>query len=88
MTAVVVTHAVGDVDQWLKGNNRERLFPKFCSSYRIFRHADGKGVSIVAEGVDLAKMQALLSTPEAAAAKAEDTVIDPIEVYIEVEGGK
>ena len=33
-------------------------------------------------------MQAVLSTPEGAAAKAEDTVIDPIEVYIEVEGGK
>jgi hypothetical protein len=88
MTTVVVTHAVGDIEQWLKGNNRERLFPNFCSSYRIFKHVDGKGVSIVAEGVDLAKMQALLSTPEGAAAKAEDTVIDPIEVYIEVAGGK
>jgi len=88
MTAVVVTHAVGDFEQWLKAGNRERLFPKFCSSYRLFKHADGKSVSVVAEGVDLAKMQALLSTPEGAAAKAEDTVIDPIEVYIEVEGGK
>ena len=88
MTSVVVTHAVGDMEQWLKGNNRARLFPNFCSSYRIFKHADGERVSIVGEGVDLAKMQAMLSTPEAATAKAEDTVIDPIEVYIEVEGAK
>ena len=88
MTTVVVTHAVGDMEQWLKGNNRARLFPNFCSSYRIFKHADGKRVSIVGEGVDLAKMQAVLSTPEAATAKAEDSVIDPIEVYIEVEGAK
>jgi hypothetical protein len=88
MTTVVATHAVGDIEQWLKGNNRAQLFPNFCSSYRIFKHVDGKRVSIVAEDVDLAKMQAMLSTPDAAKAKAEDTVIDPIEIYIEVDGGK
>jgi hypothetical protein len=88
MTTVVVTHAVGDMEQWIKGNNRARLFPNFCSSYRIFKHADGKHVSIVCESVDLTKMKALLSTPEAARAGAEDTVIEPIEIYIEVEGGK
>lgn len=87
-TTVVVTHAVKDIDQWLKGENRARLFPSFCSSYRIFKHADGKRVSIVGENVDLAKMEAVLSTPEGAAAKGEDTVIEPIEVYVEVEGGK
>src|SRR6478752_7274636 len=87
-TTVVVTHAVGDMEKWLKSNNRARLFPNFCSSYRIFKHADGKRVSIVAEGVDLAKMKEMFSTPEAARAEAEDTVIEPIEIYIEVEGGK
>jgi len=39
MTAVVVTHAVGNIDTWLKGGaDREELFAKFCSSHRIFRH--------------------------------------------------
>jgi hypothetical protein len=33
-------------------------------------------------------MQSTLSTPETAAAKKVDTVVDPIEVYIEVPGGK
>jgi hypothetical protein len=33
-------------------------------------------------------MKATLDSPEGAAAKAADTVIDPIEVFIEVEGGK
>jgi hypothetical protein len=88
MTTVVATHAVGNMDQWLDGHNRERLFPNFCSSHRIFKHADGKRVSIVFEDVDLDKLKATMGTPEAAAAKAEDTVIDPIEIYIEVEGGK
>ena len=71
MTAVVVTHAVGSIDTWLKGGaNRKEVFARFCSSYRIFRHPDDTSrVSIVCENVDLA-------------------VIDPIEIYIEVHGGK
>jgi hypothetical protein len=32
-------------------------------------------------------MKAILGSPEAAASKAEHTVIDPIEMYIEVKGG-
>ena len=87
MTAVVATHAVGDMDKWNDGQNRAKLFPHFCSSYRIFKHADGKRVSIVWEGVDLDKMKAMLSGPEGLAAEAEDTMIHPIEVYVEVSGG-
>jgi hypothetical protein len=38
--------------------------------------------------VDLAKLTATMETAEANAAKAKHTVIDPIEIYIEVDGGK
>ena len=57
MTAVVVTHAVGNIDTWLKGGaDRKEVFAKFCSSYRIFRHpGEADRVSIVCENVDLAK---------------------------------
>ena len=88
MTTVVAIHSVGSMDKWLSGNDREKLFPAFCSSYRLFKQADGKRVAIVWEGVDLGKMQATLGSPEGAAAKTADTVIDPIEVFIEIEGGK
>ncbi|MHA1565828.1 MAG: hypothetical protein ACTSX7_11000 [Alphaproteobacteria bacterium] len=88
MTTVVATHAVGNMDTWLGGGDvRKALFANFCSSYRIFRHTDGDRVSLVWEGVDLEKMQALLSSTESEAAKAKHTVIDPIEVYIEIDGG-
>ena len=88
MTSVVATHAVGNMDTWLGGGKvRAELFASFSSSYRIFRHAEKDRVSIVYEGVDLEKMQAVLASPEAADGKAAHTVIDPIEVYIEVEGG-
>ena len=90
MTAVVVTHAVGNIDTWLKGGaNRKEVFAKFCSSYRLFRHPDDANrVSIVCENVDLAKMKATMDTAETNTVKAKDTVIDPIEIYIEVDGGK
>ena len=32
-------------------------------------------------------MKAMLSSPEAAEAKARHTVLDPIEIYVEVDGG-
>ena len=90
MAAVVVTHAVGNIDTWLKGGaNRKEVFAKFCSGYRIFRHPDETNrVSIVFENVDLAKLKATMDTAETNAVKAKDTVIDPIEIYIEVDRGK
>jgi hypothetical protein len=77
MTAVVVTHAVGSIDTWLKGGtNWKEVFPKFCSSYRIFRHPDDANrVSIVCENVDLAKMKTTMDTAETNTVKAKDTVI-------------
>jgi hypothetical protein len=89
MTMVVVTHAVGDMETWLKGGeHRKAVFAKFCSGHRIFKHADANRVSILCENVDLAKMQAILGSQETAEAKAADTVVDPIDVYIEVADGK
>ncbi|TDI55845.1 MAG: hypothetical protein E2O93_06915 [Alphaproteobacteria bacterium] len=88
MTSVVATHAVGNMDTWLAGGEeRAALFANFSSSYRIFKHTEKGQVSILWEGVDLEKMQAMLASPEAAEGKAAHTVIDPIEIYIEVEGG-
>ena len=89
MTTVVITHAVGNIETWLAGeDSRKAVFANFCSGHRIFKHVDGKRVSIVCENVDLAKMEATLGAPETDAAKAKHSVIDPVEVYVEVEGGK
>jgi hypothetical protein len=89
MTMVVVTHAVGDMETWLKGGeHRKAVFSKFCSNHRIFKHAEANRVSILCENVDLAKMQETMGAVETVKAKAADTVIDPIDVYIEVAGGK
>jgi hypothetical protein len=88
MTTVVATHAVGDMKTWLKGGDeRKAIFKGFCSGYRIFKHATKDQVCLVWNDVDLEKMKAAMASPEAAARKAAHTVVDPIEIYVELEGG-
>lgn len=88
MTTAVATHAVGDMDTWLAGGNeRQELFKTFSSAYRIFRHVEKREVSIVLEDVHLQKMNDVLGSSEAAEAKARHTVIEPVDIYIEVERG-
>jgi len=42
---------------------------------------------VVWNDVDLEKMKAAMTSPETVAGKAKHTVIDPIEIYIEVDWG-
>lgn len=87
MTSVVATHAVGNMDTWLGGGDvRTKTFAGFCSGHKVFRHTDQNQVTIVFEDVDLDKMKTILGSSEAAASKAKHTVIEPIEIYIEVDG--
>lgn len=88
MATVVAIHAVGNMDTWLAGgDDRRALFAEFCKSHRIFKHPEKAEIAVVFESVDVAKMQAAFARPDTAAAKAKHTVIDPVQVYIEVEGG-
>jgi hypothetical protein len=89
MTAVVVTHEVGNIDTWLKGGaDRKEVFPKFCSSHRIFKHPNhANRVSILCENVDLAKLQAAMETAEIKTLMGKHTVIPPVEFYMEVDRG-
>jgi hypothetical protein len=88
MTTVIISHSVGDMDTWLKGGeDRKALFSKVCSSYRIFKQDGANRVSIVCENVDLARMQEVMNASETAKAKVAHTVIDPLEVYIDIPGG-
>ena len=88
MTTVVAQHAVGDMRTWLAGGDeRKALFKDFCSSHQIFKHASKNQVCVVLKDVDLEKMKTMMSSPEAAARKAKHTVIDPVEIYIEIDGG-
>lgn len=88
MPNVIAMHRVENMDTWLAADNREKLFPQFCSGYRLFRMPNENRVALYIENADVEKMQALFQSPEAAAAKKADTVIDPIEIFVEIEGGR
>jgi hypothetical protein len=88
MPRVIATHAVGDMDKWLAGGKeRADIFKQFSSGYRIYRHQKENKVALVWENVDLQKFSAVLAHPDTEKAKTRHTVRDPIDVYVEVEGG-
>ena len=85
MSNVIATHAVGNMESWLAGEaERTAIFKKFCRTYRVFRHPGQAKVSLFFEDADMAKFEANLAEPAAVAAKAKHTVIEPIEVYVEI----
>ena len=60
---MILTHGVGNMEAWLKGGaERDRLFAQCCSGYRIYRQDGVDRVAIVAEDVDMAKAQALMTS--------------------------
>ncbi|MEY8119816.1 hypothetical protein AB9F26_16380 [Falsihalocynthiibacter sp. BN13B15] len=88
MTTVIMTHNVENMETWLKGgHNRKPAFDKFCKSYKVFKHTEDDRVSIVCEGADIATMKQVLGSAETTKAKEADTVVDPIDVFVEIEGG-
>ena len=40
------------------------------------------------ENADMAKLEAALSSPETEKAKAKHTVREPVDIYVEVDGGR
>jgi hypothetical protein len=84
MPKVVFTHAVVDVDRWLKGKaDRDAALGRNVVDYVA---EDGSNnIAISAEIDDLAAMQAMLASPppEVQAQMDEHGVVPPITTYIE-----
>ena len=88
MPNVIAVHAVGNLDTWLGNENRPGLFKQFCSGYRLYRLPEKAKVAIVRENADLAKLQGIIAAPEAKAAMKADTVLDPVELFVEIAGAR
>ena len=88
MPNVIAVHAVGNLDTWLGNENRPGLFKQFCSGYRLYRLPEKAKVAIVWENADLAKLQGIIAAPEAKAAMKADTVLDPVELFVEIAGAR
>lgn len=90
MSNIVAVHAVGNLETWLGEDNRPGLFKQFCSSYRLYRLPNQAKVAVVWENVDMAKLQRILgdAKAQAKAANKADTILDSIELFVELEGAR
>jgi hypothetical protein len=89
MSHITITHSVGNMETWLAGAaDRAALFKTFCTGHRIYRLPDQPKVALVLENVDMAKFQAALGQPGTAAAMQKHTVLQPVEIFVEIDGGR
>ena len=88
MPRVVITHAVVDVERWLKGkaDRAQAIESGSGSNVTDYVAQDGSNtIAVTADIGDLSAMQAMLASPppEVLARMEEHGVIPPITVYVE-----
>src|SRR5437667_11083916 len=87
MPKMVVTHAVVDVDNWLKGKaeRADAITSMGCTNVVDYVAEDGtKAIAITADANDPAAVMAAISSPpaEVAAAMERHGVLPPVTIYI------
>jgi hypothetical protein len=85
MSNVIAVYDVGNVDTYLREDNRPALFKQFCTGYRLYRLPDQAKVAVVWENVDTAKLEEVLAA-RAERAKKANKVLDTIDLFVELEG--
>jgi hypothetical protein len=84
---IVITHAVVDIERWLKGKEgRHEAIGTFGTGVTDYIALDGStNIAVTADVDDLDALQAMLSSPppEVAARMEEHGVIQPITAYVE-----
>ncbi len=88
MPKVVLTHAVVDIERWLKGKaeRAEAIESSSGSNVTDYVAQDGSNnIAVTADVSDLAVMQAMLASPppEVLARMEDHGVVPPITAYIE-----
>jgi hypothetical protein len=87
MPRVVITHAVVDIERWLKGKDSRAAAIESGSGANVtdyVAHDGSNQVAITADVQDLNGLQAMLASPppEVAAAMEEHGVIPPLTAYV------
>ncbi len=70
------------------GAEREAIFSTFCSEYSVLRHPGENRVALIWRDVDMERFEAAMKDPKAVEGKTRHTVLDPIEIYVEIDGGR
>ncbi len=87
MPKMVMTHAVVDIERWLKGKaERAAVIGPYATNVTDFVAADGSGnIAVTADIHDMEGLQALMASPspEDAALMEKHGVVQPITAYVE-----
>ena len=87
MPKIVITHAVVDIERWLKGKDeRAATISAYATDVTDFVAMDGSNsIAVTADVHDLAGAQAMMASPspEEAAAMERHGVLPPLTVYVE-----
>ena len=88
MPRVVITHAVEDIDRWLKGNAERAAAIESGTGSNVTDYVANDGsnnIAITADVSDLGALQGMLSSPppEVLAAMEAHGVVQPISAYVE-----
>ena len=88
MPRVIATHAVGNMNTWLAGSGARGDLHAVLQRlpHLPARHREQGRARL--ENADLQKLEAALAHPDTEKAKARHTVLEPIDLYVEVEGGR
>jgi hypothetical protein len=86
MATIVISHKVGNFDTWLKGHqDRVNSFTPLVKNFQTFQNAgDPNSIAMVMEVTDLDKLAEMVNDPAMKPIKDKHTVIDPINVYVQV----
>jgi hypothetical protein len=87
MPRVVITHAVVDIERWLKGKAARAAAIESGSGTNVtdyVAHDGSTNIAVTADVQDLDALQAMLASPppEVVAAMEEHGVIPPITAYV------
>ena len=87
MPKMVITHAVIDIDRWLRGKaERAAVIGPYATNVTDYVAADGSNnIAVSADIHDMEGIQALMASPspEDAAMEEKHGVIQPMTAYIE-----
>jgi len=87
MPKIVITHAVVDVERWLKGKDeRAAVISAYATGVTDYVAMDGSNtIAVTADVHDMAGAQAMMASPSPADAAAMERhgVIPPLTVYVE-----
>lgn len=87
MAKIVITHAVVDIERWLKGKEeRAAVISAYATNVTDYVAMDGSNnIAVTADVHDMAGAQAMMASPspDDAAAMERHGVLPPLMVYVE-----